>query len=102
MPTSIDQNVLVGIRQFEFLKNRVAVTYKSDNIAQRRYDIAKQRYLIGKTGITDLSIAAQEKDAARRTYITSLRNFWLAYYNIRAVTLYDFQNGISLYQEQVE
>lgn len=97
---NFDQNILVAVRQFESLKNRVAVTQKSDDIAQRRYNIAKQRYLIGKTGITDLSIAAQEKDAAKRNYIRSLRNFWLAYYEIRALTLYDFQNGASLYLEQ--
>ncbi len=97
---NFDQNVLTGVRQFEFLKNRVAVTLKSDDIAQRRYEIAKQRYLIGKTGITDLSIATQEKDAARRNYINSLRSFWIAYYGIRALTLYNFHNGVSLYQEQ--
>jgi hypothetical protein len=34
----------------------------------------------------------QEKDQAKRNYIETLRDFWIAYYEIRKLTLYDFEN----------
>ena len=99
---NFEQEVRTQVRQFEMLRERVKVTKKSDEIAQRRYDIAKNRYLIGKISITDLSVALSEKDQAKRTYIESLRNLWSAYYNLRRLTLYDFENGEDLYVEEDE
>jgi outer membrane protein len=47
----------------------------------------------GKVGITDLNLAVQEKDLARRQNIATLRDYWLNYYNLRRITLYDFEKG---------
>jgi outer membrane protein len=67
------------------------VGIKSDEIAQKRYDISQQRYLIGKISITDLVIALQEKDQAKQAYVDALGEFWRAYFEIRQLTLYDFE-----------
>ncbi|WKV13963.1 TolC family protein [Marivirga harenae] len=88
---NFEQEVYTQVRTLEMLRDQVAITQKADDISQRRYNIAKNRYLIGKISITDLSIALTEKDQAKRDYINSLGNFWQAYYNLRQLTLYDFQ-----------
>ena len=44
-----------------------------------------------------MPLALTQKDEAKRTYIASLRNFWTAYYNLRRLTLYDFEMAIPLY-----
>ena len=90
------QGVYTQVRTFAMQRDQVKITEVADNIAQRRYDISKQRYLIGKIDITDLSIALREKDEARRRYIESLRDFWLNYYEVRMLTLYDFAVGKAL------
>jgi outer membrane protein TolC len=54
---------------------------------------AKDRYLNGKIGFLDLNQASTERDSARRSYVSSLRNFWDSYYNIRLQTLYDFETN---------
>ena len=90
------QEVYTQVRTFAMQRDQVKITEVADDIAQRRYDIAKQRYLIGKIDITDLSIALREKDEARRRYIESLRDFWLNYYEVRMLTLYDFAVGKAL------
>ena len=90
------QEVYTQVRTFAMQRDQVKLTQVADDIAQRRYDIAKQRYLIGKIDITDLSIALREKDEARRRYIESLRDFWLNYYEVRMLTLYDFAVGKAL------
>jgi outer membrane protein TolC len=90
---NFEQEVYTQVKTLEMLRDQVAITQKADDISQRRYDIAKNRYLIGKISITDLSIALTEKDQAKRDYINSLGNFWQAYFNLRQLTLYDFQEN---------
>ncbi|WKK75797.2 TolC family protein [Marivirga salinae] len=90
---NFEQEVYTQVRTLEMLRDQVAITQKADDISQRRYNIAKNRYLIGKISITDLSIALTEKDQAKRDYINSLGNFWQAYFNLRQLTLYDFKEN---------
>ena len=87
------------VREFELLKGQVELAEISDNIAERRYDVSKNRYLIGKIDITNLFIAQNEKDSARRNYIQALRNYWSGYYNLRRLTLYDFAKDQPIYHE---
>jgi outer membrane protein TolC len=90
-------NVRSTVREFDLLKGQVGLAETSDNIAERRYDVAKNRYLIGKIDITNLFIAQNEKDSARRNYIQALRNYWTGYYNLRRLTLYDFETDSPIY-----
>jgi len=86
-----DQQVEYTVSQFLQLKDQVLLAAQSDTIAQRRYRVAQNRYLIGKIDITNLFIAQNEKDAARREYIRALSDFWTGWYELRQLTLYDFQ-----------
>lgn len=80
------------VGEFVQLGQQVVLAAKSDTIANRRYDVARNRYLIGKIDITNLLIAQNERDTARRSYIQALRNYWLGVYNLRRLTLYDFES----------
>lgn len=88
---NFQREIFLKVRQFEMLKKQLVVAQKSDEIAQRRYEIAKSRYMIGKIAITDLNIATNEKDQAKRAYVRSLNSFWTAYFDLRRLTLYDFE-----------
>ncbi len=79
------------VREFGLLKQQVDLAEVSNDIGERRYDVSKNRYLIGKIDITNLFIAQNEKDSARRNYIQALRNYWTGFYNLRRLTLYDFE-----------
>ncbi len=96
---NFEQEIITLVSQFEVLRSQVEITKKSDEVAQERYDVAQNRYLIGKIDITNLNIALTEKDTAKRGYITALRSFWSAYFDLRRLTLYDFMNKELLYQE---
>ncbi len=95
-----EQEILTQVRQFEMLRLSIEITRKSDEVAQTRYMVAQNRYLIGKIDITNLNIALTEKDAAKRSYIDALKSFWIAYYELRRLTLYDFAMQRSLYVAQ--
>lgn len=88
---NFEQEIYTQVKLFEMLRQQTEIAAKSDDIAQRRYDLSKNRYLIGKISITDLNIAMQEKDEARWSYIAALRDFWVAHYKLRQLTLYDFE-----------
>lgn len=85
-----DQNIFLTIMQFNLQDDQLLITAKADTISQRRYEVTKQRFLIGKVDVLDLNVALSEKDVAKRNYITALRNYWRDYYTIRRLTLYDF------------
>ena len=58
--------------------------------------IARLRYLAGDISLTDYNIALEDKDQARRDHIEALRDYWLTWYSIRILTLYDFRNDKQL------
>lgn len=74
-------------------RRNVALLTVSDSVAGKRFDVAYQRYVIGKITIDNLYIAQQEKDAALVQVVGGLRDYWLAYYNLRRITLFDFVTG---------
>ncbi|WKN46015.1 TolC family protein [Tunicatimonas pelagia] len=99
---NFEQEVYTQVRTFDMLRNQVEIAETADDIANRSYEIAKQRYLIGKVDITDLNQALEKKDNARQQYIQSLSDFWAAYYTLRQLTLYDFARNEPLYVEEGE
>ena len=99
---NFEQNIMTQVRQFEMLRLQLEITKKSDEVAAERYNVSQNRYLIGKIDITNLNIALNEKDDAKRRYIQALRDFWVAYYNLRQLTLYDFYERKLLYNPETE
>jgi outer membrane protein TolC len=94
---SFEQTILTQVRQFEMLKSQIDITQKSDEVAFERYNVAQNRYLIGKIDITNLNIALKEKDDAKRSYIEALKAYWTAYFELRRLTLFDFASQKYLY-----
>ncbi|MFP4022918.1 MAG: TolC family protein [Thiohalospira sp.] len=88
--TDFVQSVYLNVMQFNLQDDQVTIAAKSDTIAQKRYDMTKQRFLIGKVDVLDLNVALSEKDGAKTNYIAALRKYWSNYYTLRRITLYDF------------
>jgi len=79
--------------QLALAARNLALSAKADTVAVKRFDVAKNRYLVGKIQIDNLYIAQSERDGALRAYIDALRGYWVAYYRLRRLTLYDFAVG---------
>lgn len=86
------QNLYLDVEQFNLQAEQVATAAKSDTVAMKRYEVTKQRFLIGKIDVLDLNDADTRKDENRRAYVQSLQNYWNYFYNLRALTLFDFIN----------
>ncbi|MEN0006804.1 MAG: TolC family protein [Bacteroidota bacterium] len=89
---NFERDILIKVQQFDLVRQQVALALRSYEIAQKSLDITRKRYLIGKILITDLNIAIAAEASARQAYISALRTFWLALYDLRRLTLYDFEN----------
>lgn len=91
-----EQDIYLKVMQFNMQDDQLLLAAKADAIAQSRYHVTKERFLIGKIDVLDLNIAQSERDAARDRYIAAMRNFWVYYYNMRKLTLYDLTGAKAL------
>ena len=71
----------------------VALRAKADTVAGKRFEVAYNRYVIGRITIDNLYIAQTEKDQALTQFVQALRSYWRAYYQLRRLTLFDFAAG---------
>ena len=71
-------------------QRNVLISAKADTVAAKQFEVARNRYIIGKISNTDLYTAQDQKDQAVLANVQALRAYWTAYYHLRRVTLYDF------------
>ncbi|MGV3600865.1 MAG: TolC family protein [Dyadobacter fermentans] len=93
---TFEQEIFTQVTLLQMLQKQVKLAEVADGIAADRYQIAKERFILSDLSVTDLGIATQEKDIARRDYILALRDYWQAYYSLRLLTLYDFEQGLKI------
>lgn len=93
---NFNQNIFLLVENFNNQAAQLQIAEEADQIAQQRYKTSIETFLIGKINILDLNDAQQSKDDARQKHIEELFFFWNYFYNIRSVTLFDFQQNRTL------
>lgn len=93
---NFEQELRLKVEQFNLLRNKAELAQRAYEIALRKEEMTRNRYLIGQNDILDLNVAVEEKESTRVSYMNALRTYWLAYYDLRKSTLYDFERGVSL------
>jgi outer membrane protein TolC len=86
----LEQDARFAAMEIALNKRQLDLAAKADSVGEKRFEIAKNRYVIGKIGIDNLYIAQSEKDAARQSLVQAMRSYWLGYYRLRRLTLFDF------------
>ncbi|MDC1105616.1 TolC family protein [Prolixibacteraceae bacterium] len=87
-----EQEIFVLAQKIPIIYDRVKSTELANEIAQKQYEISRQRYMVANISITDLNLSLGEKDRASSAYLRALREFWTSYYQLRMLTMYDFEN----------
>ena len=93
---ALEEDARFSVLQLEQAKRNVTLAAKADTVAQRQFEVARNRYTIGKITNEALYLAQGEKDAAVLANVQALRNYWITYYHLRRVTLYDFERNQEL------
>lgn len=91
-----EQEIFLLVARFNMQSEQVRIAAKADTVAQKGYGITKARYLIGKITITDLNIAQTESDQSKSNYINALWTYWRNYYELRRLTLFDFEYNMPI------
>jgi len=90
----LEQDVTRKVLEFNVQGERMRISATADTVAARRYATAERRYLAAGGDANSLNIAQFEKDSARRSHVEALRGYWIAYYELRRATRYDFAAGV--------
>ncbi|MDE7126226.1 MAG: TolC family protein, partial [Muribaculaceae bacterium] len=90
------QDIFILVERFNNQREQVNLAASADRIAQQRYDANVRTFLLGKISTLYLNDSQVKKDQARSQYIRQLYLFWYYYYQIRALTLWDFEKGLPI------
>ena len=91
--TARDTELDVSLTVADFNERQAIVETAREalTIAEDAYAQTLQRFIKAQADAYSLSIAQSHWQTARQNQISSLQNYWLAYYHLRRLTLYDYQ-----------
>ncbi|MDR0573012.1 MAG: TolC family protein [Tannerella sp.] len=97
----VEEDVIMTVGDFNIQKDLIASAEEALLIADDAYASTRRRFVIGKADINTLTLSRQRQQEARRNYISALENYWVSYFKIRKLTLYDFEYNMPI-SETVE
>jgi outer membrane protein TolC len=91
--------IMMAVTNFNMQLDIVRSANETRSAAQQAYEMNKQRFVIGKADVNSLGLALNRQDQANLDYLNALRSYWKYYYDLRQLTLYDFENRKALSQD---
>ncbi|MCC8070231.1 MAG: TolC family protein [Bacteroidales bacterium] len=93
---SLEEDVIMTVSDFNIQQRLIESALEALDLADMAYAQTKQRFIIGKADLNTLTLAHNRQQDANSNYISALQNYWLSYYKLRKLTLYDFELGMPL------
>lgn len=90
------QEILQRVKDYNITGSQLEAYAKSDTLASYVYQAVRERFILGKASIIDMLDAEERRQNARLSYLRQVQNYWLQYYGIRSLCLYDFKEGTDL------
>ena len=87
-----NQQLYVLVERFGNQQQQLSIAARADEIAVQRYNTNFETFLIGKISTLDLNDSQSTKDESKRRYINELYQFWNYWYQLRSLTLYDYEH----------
>ena len=96
--TARDTELEVALTVADFNERQAIVetSRQALTIAEDAYAQTLQRFIRAQANAYDLSLAQSHWQTARQNQIASLQNYWLSYYHLRRLTLYDYQRHTTI------
>jgi outer membrane protein TolC len=88
---NIEQDVVMTVNDFNVQQALMQRAEEAMQLANTLYNRTVERFIIGRVDINSLTLSLNRQKEAQKGYITALRNYWLSYYKIRKLTLFDFE-----------
>lgn len=94
--TDLFRDIAITIDEIEMETDLFKAAEEAMQLAKESYTYARERFVLGKGSLNDMLLARSRNAEARKNAILSMKNFWLSYYKLRMLTLYDFIDGLDL------
>lgn len=72
------------------------ISKRTYRLSKDKYEILVNNFYLGESSVSDLTNAYKELNSALRNYCTQFQSVWSRYYQIRALSLYDYILDIPL------
>lgn len=93
---NFNQNLFILVEQFNNQRDQLDIADEADAIAEKRYKTNVETFMIGRISTLDLNDAQVSKDQARQNHISELYYYWSYYYQLRSLTLWDFEKNTDI------
>ncbi|MDE6545213.1 MAG: TolC family protein, partial [Paramuribaculum sp.] len=93
---NFNQDLFILVERFNNQRRQLNIANKADEIAQRRYNTNVETFLIGKISTLDLNDSQTKKDESRKQYVSELFYYWYYFYQLRSVTLWDYERATGI------
>jgi hypothetical protein len=94
--SELEIELIRQIHLWQLAQKQLNIALKTQESAEKSYQITFKEYLAGYVGLSELDKALEAKNIASQNYLRQLETIWLGYYKIRLLTLYDFEKNIPL------
>lgn len=91
-----NQDIFLLVENFNNQAQQLGIAEEADRIAEKRYRTSVETFMIGKINTLDLNDAQNSKDEARQKHISELYYYWYYFYQLRSLTLWDFEQDEAL------
>ena len=91
-----NQDIFLLVANFNNQAQQLEIVEEADQIAEKRYKTSVETFMIGKISTLDLNDAQNSKDEARQKHISELYYYWYYFYQLRSLTLWDFERNMEL------
>lgn len=88
----IIESIVNTVNELQIQQMMLVDTKKAMELADESFKQNQYNYAQGLSDINTFTLSQSRKDSAHINYISALRDFWLAYYRLCTITLYDFYN----------
>jgi outer membrane protein TolC len=87
----MEQTIISAIHDFNLQQDRIISAARALQLAKAAYNNVKDRFTVGKSDVNSLTIALSRQKEAQRNYLSTSKNYWLGYFRLRRLTLFDFE-----------
>lgn len=91
-----NQNIFLLVQQYNNQAEQLRIAREADEIARQRYETSVESFMIGKINTLDLNDAQLSKDNARAKYVSEMHLYWYYLYQLRSLTLFDYERGMDI------
>lgn len=93
---TIETGIREVVNSVKAAESRMEVLLKSQEVAQRTYDISLERFDTGEITSQDLALDSNRLSSAKLAYLNAYITYKLAVANLKRFTLWDFERNQSL------